>query len=257
MFLSLTIVLTYLMRCNTKALREEYGEYVSVGLGDIVRVLDDTIVVYVGDMPLCIRRSWRLTYVDSSALGLSEAEVLVLDNNSLVVRLLRKGEYSNLKDLARLYPIIVHAFDANERGLTGRVFRVGEYAEVISRESSAESLIDCVKPKRGVNIVVADVPMIDNVKFRKWLQELVRLGESIPIEYHGTMMSDICIICGGRMERRGRKVYCRKCGISVDRDVNACWSLARNILGRLGRFRDQNALRELFQSLLLSPRSEI
>ncbi len=60
--------------------------------------------------------------------------------------------------------------------------------------------------------------------------------EGIPVMYvrpHGT--SAKCSVCGSRMTRipkESRKLRCARCGLTIDRDVNA----ARNILARALRF---------------------
>ena len=60
--------------------------------------------------------------------------------------------------------------------------------------------------------------------------------EGLPVIYvhpHGT--SAKCSVCGSRLARipeENRKLKCRTCGVTVDRDVNA----ARNILARGVRF---------------------
>jgi len=66
------------------------------------------------------------------------------------------------------------------------------------------------------------------------------------VELHTTMLSDVCPVCGGRMVKKGRLVYCPRCKVQLNRDVNAAWTLARNIIRRLGRMEQLAELREVF-----------
>jgi hypothetical protein len=237
-------VLTYFLRCDVERVRRALGgDYKVTALGGVVRLVESFVALYEGDTPLCMYKSWRLTYAEASLFGVSRAEVLVR-RDGVIVRLVRSDERVGLPELAEGSPLVIHAVDVNEFGATYRVFRMGEYVELASR-GVASSIKEIYRPKRGVNILIADVPT--EPKFRQFLEEAVALAREHYVELHVTMMSDVCPLCGGRMERRGKLVSCARCGIRLSRDVNATWALARNIVRRLGRSSQLAELRELFR----------
>jgi putative transposase len=236
-------VLTYSLKCDTAKAKEAIGgDYAVVDLGGAVRIIESVVALYSGDIPVCMYKSWRLTYGDLTQLGLAKAEVLVRGDRA-IVRLVRDDERRGLRELAEGRPLIIHAMDVNERGIVYRVFRLGGYTEITSK-GVASSISEAFVPKHGVNVLIADVPMAP--RFEKELAELIRLGREHYVELHTTMLSDVCPICGGRMVERGRLVYCPRCKIQLNRDVNAAWALARNILRRLGRLDQLAELRETF-----------
>lgn len=236
-------MLTYSLRCDPAKAREAIGgDYAVVELGNAVRIIESVVALYSGDIPICMYKSWRLTYGDLTQLGLAKAEVLVRGDRA-IVRLVRDDERRGLRELAEGRPLIIHAMDVNERGVVYRVFRLGGYTEIISK-GVASGISEAFAPKHGVNILIADVPMTP--RFEKELAELIRLGREYYVELHTTMLSDVCPVCGGRMVERGRLMYCPRCKIQLNRDVNAAWALARNILRRLGRLDQLAELRETF-----------
>jgi putative transposase len=94
-------------------------------------------------------------------------------------------------------------------------------------------------------VLVVDLPILP--KFQDRLAEVFELARDHYVELHTTMLSDVCPLCGGRMEKRGRLVRCPTCRIQLSRDVNAVWTLARNIVRRLGREQQLAELREIFR----------
>lgn len=235
---------TYFLRCDVAKAREILGgDYKVVNIGDVVKVLDNYVAFYNGEMPLCIYQSWRMTYTDSSFFQLAKAEVMVR-REGVVVRLVRGDEKIGLPDLVEGTPLVIHAIDVNETGLLYRVFRIGGYVELTAK-GTASSVKEVFYPKKGVNILVVDLPIAE--KFQHIYREVVELSRDHFVELHTTMISDVCPLCGGRMEKRGRIVRCRKCNIQLSRDVNAVWMLARNIVRRLGREQQLAELREIFR----------
>ncbi|MBP1449113.1 MAG: transposase [Thermoproteus sp.] len=236
-------MLTYSLKCDTAKAREALGgEYNVVDLGTAVRIVESMVALYRGEMPICMYKSWRLTYADLSPLDLSKAEALV-KGDRVVVRLVRGDEKIGLRELAEGRPLIIHAMDVNEGGVVYRVFRLGGYTELVAR-GVASSISEAFVPKKGVNIAVVDLPLMD--RFKRELAEVLKLSREHYVELHTTMLSDVCPLCGERMVKRGRLVYCPRCKIRINRDVNAAWTLARNILRRLGRFEQLAELRETF-----------
>lgn len=230
-------MLTYSLHCDAKKAREAVGgDYAVVELGGPVRVVESVVSFYSGDMPVCMYKSWRLTYTDFAQLGLSKAEVYVGAERT-VVRLVRDDEKIGLKEL------VVHAMDVNEGGIAYRVFRLGGYTELVAR-GMASSISEAFTPKKGVNILVVDLPMMP--QYERSLKELLAISREHYVELHTTMLSDVCPICGGRMVKKGRLVYCPRCKVQLNRDVNAAWTLARNIIRRLGRAEQLAELREVF-----------
>ncbi len=235
---------TYSLKCDVDKVREVLGgTYAVVELGGLVRVVDDFVSIYSGEVPLCMYKSWRMTYSNASQFGVSKAEVL-LSGDRVIVRLLKKDELANLPDAVSGTPFVVHAMDVNEGGVVYRVFRMGGYVELAAR-GVAGGVKEAFHPKRGVNVVVVDLPQV--AKFQPLLGEVFHLARDYFVELHTTMISDVCPLCGGRMEKRGRVVRCPQCKIQVSRDVNAVWALARNIVRRLGRMQQLAELREIFR----------
>lgn len=236
-------MLTYSLKCDPEKARGAIGgDYAVVELGGPVRIVESVVSLYSGEMPVCMYKSWRLTYADWRPLGLSKAEVYVKGDRA-IVRLIRDDEKIGLREMAEGAPLIIHAMDVNEGGVVYRVFRLGGYTELVAR-GVASSISEAFVPKRGVNILIADVPMAP--QFERALREVLSLAQENFVELHTTMLSDVCPICGGRMTKRGRLVYCPKCKVQLNRDVNAAWTLARNIIRRLGRMEQLAELREAF-----------
>jgi putative transposase len=235
---------TYFLRCDAEKAREALGgDYRVVELGGVVRVVESFVTLYFGDMPLCIYKSWRMTYTDPVQFGISKAEVLVR-KDGVVVRLVRPDEKIGLPELVEGSPFVVHAMDVNENGVIFRVFRMGGYVELAGK-GVAGGIKEAFHPKKGVNILIVDLPIAP--KFQHLLAEVFELARDNYVELHTTMLSDVCPLCGGRMEKRGRLVRCPRCDIQLNRDVNAVWTLARNIVRRLGREQQLAELREIFR----------
>lgn len=234
---------TYSLRCDIEKAREALGgSYAVVELGDVVRVVDSFVSFYYRDLPLCVYKSWRMTYTDFSQFEITKAEVLLRDR--AVVRLLRADERANLPEAVEGAPFVVHAMDVNEGGIIYRVFRMGGYVELAAR-GVAGGIKEAFHPRRGVNVLIVDLPAAS--RFRHILQEVFELARQHFVELHTTMISDVCPLCGERMEKRGRLVWCPYCKIQLNRDVNAVWTLARNIVRRLGRMQQLAELREIFR----------
>ncbi|MEZ0319567.1 MAG: zinc ribbon domain-containing protein [Pyrobaculum sp.] len=235
---------TYSLKCDVAKAREVLGgDYAVVDLGGVVRVVESFVALYGGDVPLCMYKSWRMTYTDVGTYGVSKAEALV-KGDRVIIRLVREDERLGLREMAEGSPLVVHAMDVNEAGTMYRVFRIGGYVELAAR-GVAGGIKEAYHPKRGVNILIVDLPHMP--KFQHMLEEVFQLAREHFVELHTTMISDVCPLCGGRMERRGRLVYCPKCKIQLNRDVNAVWALARNIVRRLGREQQLAELREIFR----------
>lgn len=235
---------TYFLKCDAAKAREVLGgDYKVVDIGDVVKVLESYVAFYSGDMPLCVYKSWRMTYTDPSIYQLAKAEVLVR-RDGVVVRLVREDERIGLPELVEGTPLVIHAMDVNESGVMYRVFRIGGYVELTAR-GVAGSIKEVFHPKRGVNILIVDLPLTE--KFRHIYQEVLDISRQHFVELHTTMISDVCPLCGERMEKKGRIVRCRSCKIQLSRDVNAVWTLARNIVRRLGREQQLAELREIFR----------
>lgn len=236
-------MLTYSLRCDPEKAKEAIGgDYAVVDLGGPVKVLESIVTLYSNEIPLCMYKSWRLTYTDISQLGLTKAEVYVKGDRA-IVRLVRSDEKLGLKELVEGKPLIIYAMDVNEGGIVYRVFRLGGYTELLAK-GVASSLGEVFVPKRGVNIAIVDIPMMP--QYEKTLRELLALSKEHFVELHTTMLSDVCPVCGDRMVKRGRLVYCPRCKVQLNRDVNAAWTLARNIIRRLGRMEQLAELREVF-----------
>ncbi|MGC8583261.1 MAG: zinc ribbon domain-containing protein [Thermoproteus sp.] len=236
-------MLTYSLKCDAEKAREAIGgDYAVVELGGPVKLVESVVSLYLDDMPICMYKSWRLTYTDLAQLGLSKAEVYVKGGRS-VVRLVRDDERLGLRELIEGSPLIVHAMDVNEAGIAYRVFRLGGYTELLAK-GVASSISEAFVPKKGVNILVADIPMMP--QYKRHLEDLLAIGREHFVELHTTMLSDVCPVCGGRMVKKGRLVYCPRCKVQLNRDVNAAWTLARNIIRRLGRMEQLAELREVF-----------
>lgn len=234
---------TYSLRCDPEKARDAIGgDYAIVDLGGAVRIVESIVSLYLDESPLCMYKSWRLTYTDFTQLGLAKAEVYVKGDRA-IVRLVREDEKLGLKELVEGTPLIVHAMDVNEGGIVYRVFRLGGYTELLAK-GVASSIGEVFVPKKGINIAIVDLPMMP--QYEKTLKELLTLSKEHFVELHTTMLSDVCPICGGRMVKRGRLVYCPKCKVQLNRDVNAAWTLARNIIRRLGRMEQLAELREVF-----------
>jgi len=184
-----------------------------------------------------------MTYTDPAQFGVAKAEVLVR-RDGVVVRLVRPDEKIGLPELVEGSPFVVHAMDVNENGVIFRVFRMGGYVELAAK-GVAGSVKEAFHPKKGVNLLIVDLPIAP--KFQHLLAEVFELARDNYVELHTTMLSDVCPLCGGRMERRGRLVRCPRCNIQLNRDVNAVWTLARNIVRRLGREQQLAELREIFR----------
>jgi len=237
-------VFTYSLKCDAAKAREALGgDYAVVELGGAVKVVESFVALYGGDMPLCMYKSWRLTYTDVETYGLAKAEVLVRGDR-VIVRLVRGDEKVGLPEMVDGSPLVVHAMDVNEGGVMYRVFRMGGYVELAAK-GVANGVKEAFHPKKGVNILIVDLPHMP--KFQHLLSEVFELAREHYVELHTTMISDVCPLCGGRMEKRGRLVYCPQCKIQLNRDVNAVWALARNIVRRLGRERQLAELREIFR----------
>ncbi|MCX8136716.1 zinc ribbon domain-containing protein [Pyrobaculum aerophilum] len=235
---------TYFLKCDVEKAREVLdGNYRVVELGGAVRLVESFIAFYAGDMPLCMYKSWRMTYADVSQLGLAKAEVLVR-KEGLLIRLVRPDEKLGLPELVEGSPFVIHAMDVNENGVIYRVFRIGGYVELVAK-GVAGSIKEAFHPKKGVNILIVDLPLMP--KFQPLFNEVIELSREHYVELHTTMISDVCPLCGGRMEKRGRLVRCPTCKIQLNRDVNAVWALARNIVRRLGREQQLAELREIFR----------
>lgn len=235
---------TYYLRCDVGKLREILGgEYRIVELGSVVKLIESFVAIYASDLPLCVYKSWRMTYADPMQFGIAKAEVL-LRKDGAIVRLIRPDEKIGLPELVESTPFVVHAMDVNENGVVYRVFRMGGYVELAAR-GVAGGIKEAFYPKKGVNILVVDLPLTQ--KFQHLLTEVLELAREHYVELHTTMISDVCPLCGGRMERRGRLVRCPVCKIQLSRDVNAVWTLARNIVRRLGREQQLAELREIFR----------
>lgn len=235
---------TYYLRCEVEKAREAIdGDYRVVELGGAVRLVDSFVALYSGDLPLCMYKSWRMTYTDPAQFGVTKAEVL-LRKDGAVVRLVRPDEKVGLPELVEGSPFVVHAMDVNEGGVMYRVFRMGGYVELAGK-GVAGGIKEAFHPKKGVNIVIVDLPIAP--KFQHLLEEVFDLAREHYVELHTTMISDVCPLCGGRMEKRGRLVRCPTCKIQLNRDVNAVWALARNIVRRLGREQQLAELREIFR----------
>jgi putative transposase len=235
---------TYFLRCDVEKAREAVGgDYRVVELGGVVRLVESFVSLYFGDIPLCVYKSWRMTYTDPAQFGVAKAEVLVR-RDGVVVRLVRPDEKIGLPELVEGSPFVVHAMDVNENGVIFRVFRMGGYVELAAK-GVAGDVKEAFHPKKGVNILIVDLPIAP--KFQHLLAEVFELARDNYVELHTTMLSDVCPLCGGRMEKRGRLVRCPRCDIQLNRDVNAVWTLARNIVRRLGREQQLAELREIFR----------
>ncbi len=222
------------------------GDYGVVDVGTHVRIIEDTIGIFDDFGPVCLKKSWRLTYGDPDMFGFERAELL-LDGGHITVRLLGKDEAPLLREAVMAEPLYIHAYDVNERRTVYRVFKVGEYAQLLSKGIEVD-LRPTLKPRPGMNIFIIDVPthVLQAGPVRGFLEDAAK---RYFVELHVTFTSDSCMICGGKMEKQGRRMRCNRCNVSVDRDVNACWGLARNILIRLGRENKVSLLRELFMQL--------
>ncbi|MGC9130254.1 MAG: zinc ribbon domain-containing protein [Pyrobaculum sp.] len=235
---------TYHLKCDVEKAREALGgDYRVVDLGGVVRLVESFVALYSGDMPLCVYKSWRMTYTDAAQFGLSRAEALVR-KDGVVLRLVRGDERLGLPELVEGTPFVIHAMDVNEGGVMFRVFRIGGYVELVAK-GVAGGIKEAFHPKKGVNLLIVDLPITP--KFQHLLQEVFDLAREHYVELHTTMISDVCPICGGKMEKRGRLVRCPSCKIQLSRDVNAVWALARNIVRRLGREQQLAELREIFR----------
>lgn len=235
---------TYFLRCDAEKAREALdGDYKVVDLGGAVRVVESFVTLYAGDVPLCMYKSWRMTYTDYQIYGLAKAEVFVR-KDGVLVRLVRADEKVGLPELVEGSPLVVHAMDVNESGVMYRVFRIGGYVELAAR-GIAGGIKEAFHPKKGVNLLIVDLPI--SPKFQHLLGEVFDLAREHFVELHTTMLSDVCPLCGGRMEKRGRLVWCPQCKVQLSRDVNAVWALARNIVRRLGREQQLAELREIFR----------
>ncbi len=226
------------------------GDYGVVDVETHVRIIEDAIGIFDDMGPVCLKKSWRLTYGNAETFGFERAELL-LDGDHVVVRLLGRNEAALLREATTADPLYIHAYDVNERRTVYRIFKVGDYAQLLSKGVEA-SLRPTFKPRPGMNIFIVDVPIhvltVDPI--RGLFEDHAR---QYFVELHVTFTSDTCMICGGKMEKEGRRVRCGRCNISVDRDINACWGLARNILVRLGKESKVPLLRELFMQLLPRP----
>ena len=232
--------------CNADRVRRMLGDiYGIIDIGDKVKIIEDMIGVFDDGGPICLRKSWRLTYGDPDAFRLERAEIL-LDGGQIVLRLLGREEAPLLRQVVAADTLYIHAYDVNIGRTAYRIFKIGEYAQLLSRGVETGTR-PTFKPRPGTNIFIIDVPPPMLSSLREYLEDHAK---SHFVELHVTFTSDVCTICGGKMERQGRRVRCNKCNVSVDRDANACWGLARNILVRLGKEGKVPLLRELFMQLL-------
>jgi putative transposase len=65
---------TYFLRCDA---REGEGGCWAVTtevveLGGVVRLVESFVSLYFGDIPLCVYKSWRMTYTDPAQFGMIE-----------------------------------------------------------------------------------------------------------------------------------------------------------------------------------------